>query len=124
MTNGNDSGQPGSTGTTFPNDDLEPVVVDLGVLLKHPDTMNRALRHFVMTRWVAALADAGLLDVSASLPLGTQVVPTKSSKNDDGTTTDCTSHHFSLFGHEVVSWSSCHTGSSTGSGHTAIEVMH
>ena len=97
-------------------------MLDLSELLKHPDTMNRALTHFVMTRWVAALADAGLLDTSASLPLGTRVVPTKSSKNDDGTTTDCTSHHISILGHEVVSWDSCHTGSSTGSGHTSIAV--
>ena len=108
-----------------PNEDaLVPIVAEVNALLRHPEMLSRAMTRYVVTRWVSALAEAGVLGTSVSVPMSTRVVSTKSSKDDDGTTTDCQTHHISVLGHEIVSWGTCHTGSSTGSGHTSIEVTH
>jgi hypothetical protein len=87
--------------------------------LNHPDILDRALTEYALAEWVRALSHAGLAGTNLDLPLTITAAVTKDVKNDDGSFQQCQTHHLSLFGHEVVSWDSCQSGSGTGSGHSS-----
>jgi hypothetical protein len=87
--------------------------------LSHPDVLDRALTGYALAEWVRALSHAGLAESDLDLPLTLTAAVTKDVKNDDGSFQQCQTHHISLFGHEVVSWDSCQSGSGTGTGHSS-----
>jgi hypothetical protein len=83
--------------------------------------LNRAVTKYVVSELVTLAVEKGTGDL-VDLPLKTDSQLTKDDKSDDGTFEVCHHHAISAFGHEVLSWDDCVSGSGTGSGHGTITV--
>jgi hypothetical protein len=105
----------------IPPDTEDPflqLLLKLQAELQGDDLFDRALAHYVVTRLVTLVAEAGEgSGLALDLPIKSTAEVTRETKNDDGSATSCHFQGISVGGFHLIGWETCHTVSGTGTGH-------
>jgi hypothetical protein len=101
------------------NEALAADLIGLRNALTTPEAVGRALTYFVLTETVrrGKQIDANTIELPMTITTTIDRPATHSDSSHSTTTETCVHHAISLFGHEVVGWSECHTTHGSGSVH-------
>ncbi len=85
--------------------------------LQRPETINLALHNYAMTEIAHAIVAQGL-ETSGQIDLPvraiSRVIDDDAPEHDSPVTTTCTFYAISVFGHQIVQWSTCVSVSTEG----------
>ena len=101
------------------NDALAAELVRLRNASTTPEAVGRALTYFVLTETVrrGTQIDANTFELPMTVRTTIERPATDAGGTHSTTTETCVHHSISLFGHEVLGWSECHTTHGSGSVH-------
>jgi hypothetical protein len=102
--------------TSTDDEQLVPLLREVHDKLQRPETINLALHNYAMTEIANAIVAQGL-DTSGQIDLPITAISRvieDAPEHDSPVTTTCTFYAISVFGHQVVQWSTCVSTSTVG----------